>query len=101
QELLNRAASASIALTPRQREELHGLAQEMAATEANTKAMHEALSFAKGTTKAALSEVFRSLREGESVWKAFGDAATGALDRIVDKKEDSALDAMMGQGEQA
>jgi TP901 family phage tail tape measure protein len=90
QELLNRAANDNIALTPTQTAELGRLAAGMAAAEAATEALHEAqkraqesVRFAADITKGAVSDLRSGLAAGESAWESFGNAATGALERIT------------------
>lgn len=94
QELLNHAQQAGIKLTAEQRDELTGLAQKMAATEAETSRLTEALDFAKGAAKGFLSDLRQGLINGEGFWKSFGNAALNVLDKIINKIEDQLVNAM-------
>lgn len=57
-------------------------------------------SFEAEATKGLAHDVVASLRQGENGWKAFGNAAVNALNRIADKAIDSVFDRifMMGGG---
>jgi hypothetical protein len=91
---LNQAQQRGITLTASQRAELSGLAERMASLEVGTKAIKEQMEFAKDTTRGFLDDFRDGLKNGESVWKSFGDAALGVLDRITDKLLDDVLDAL-------
>lgn len=45
----------------------------------------ENMAFAKDITRGFLDDFVQSLKEGESVWESFGDAALGVLQKIADK----------------
>lgn len=93
QELLNQAANAHIKLLPEQKQQLHDLATEMAATEEETKKAQEAFEFTKDTTKSFFSDLKQGLENGEGLWKSFGNAALNVLNKIVDKLLNDVLDA--------
>lgn len=102
QDLLNQAANANIKLTPEQTAQLRGLAQQMAAAEAETVRMADALDFAKDLAKGFASD-FRSafeqarsegLSTWDSFWRGMADAALNALDKIVDKLMNDVIDAV-------
>lgn len=100
-ELLNQAKAKNIALSPRQREELAGLAAEMSKLEADTKRAKDAIAFAKDITKGFFSDFRQGIAEGKSVWEAFGDAAMNVLDKIVDKLMNDVIDALFQTGKAA
>jgi len=94
QELLNKAANDNIKLTAAQKAELSGLAAQMAASEAETTRLKEAFNFAKDTVKGFFSDFVGGLRQGKTIWESFADAATRALDRIIDKMLNNFIDAI-------
>src|SRR5690606_36732985 len=93
-DLLNEAQRAGITLTAAQRAELSGLAQQMASAEAETSRLREALDFAKDVTKGFFSDLRFGLEQGKGFWESFANAATRALDRIVDKLLFDVIDAI-------
>lgn len=94
QEMLNKAADAHIKLTEAQKQEIHGLAEEMAAAEQRAKDLREAYDFGKETFKGFFTDLKDGLMEGKSLWESFGTAAANALQKIADKLLDSALDGI-------
>jgi len=93
-DLLNQAQQKNIQLTPEQRSQLLGLAADMANLEAETSRAKDALDFAKDATKGFVSDLVGGLRQGKSLWEAFGDAANNALDKIIDKLLNQFIDAI-------
>lgn len=72
-------------------------AEETVLLESQTKALeaqNEVLDFYKSTTKSFFSDLKQGLRDGESAWESFGNAALNVLDRIADKMMDVAIDAL-------
>lgn len=51
-------------------------------------------SFEVDATKGFVHDVVNGLRQGENAWKAFGNAAVNALNKIADKAIDSLLDRL-------
>jgi hypothetical protein len=94
QDMLNQAQARGITLTASQRAEISGLAERMASLEYGTERIREQMDFAKDTTRGFLDDFRAGLENGESVWKSFGDAALGVLDRITDKLLNDVLDAV-------
>lgn len=93
-QLLNQAKQKNIDLSPKQRETLMGLANDMASLEAATKKAKDQLEFSKDLFKGFVSDLSDGLKNGESFWKAFGDAALNVLDKIVDKLLNDVIDAL-------
>ncbi|TKT45309.1 hypothetical protein [Rhizobium sp. LC145] len=93
-DLLNQAQQRGITLTASQRAELSGLAERMASLEVGTKAIKDQMEFAKDTTRGFLDDFRSGLERGEGLWRSFGDAALGVLDRITDKLLNEVLDAV-------
>lgn len=100
-ELLNQAQARNIALSPQQRSELAGLAQQMAGLEAETKRARDTMDFAKDMTKGFFSDLRQGIADGKSLWEAFGDAAMNVLDKIVDKLMNDVIDALFQTGSAA
>ncbi|WP_051903692.1 phage tail length tape measure family protein [Neorhizobium vignae] len=94
QDLLNQAQARGITLTGSQRLEISNLADQMASLEYGTEKIREQMEFAKDTTRGFIDDFRAGLRDGESMWKSFGDAALGVLDRITDKLLDDVLNAL-------
>jgi hypothetical protein len=94
QEMLNKAADAHIKLTQQQKEEIHGLAEQMAEAEQRTKDLKAAYDFGKDTFKGFFTDLKDGLIEGKSLWESFANAASNALQKIADKLLDSALDGL-------
>lgn len=97
-ELLNEAQQKNIDLTPMQTQQLMGLANQMAALEVETKNTREAIEFSKSTIKGFFTDMREGLRNGQSVWEAFGNAVNKILDKITDKLLDEVLDAIFQVG---
>lgn len=96
QELLNRAKNDNIRLSPRQREELKSLAEQMATAEVRTKGLKEAFDFTKTTTVDFFTDLRKNLQEGKSAWAAFAEAATTALNKIADKLSGEIFGSLFG-----
>jgi len=85
QDMLNKAANDNIALTAAQRQEIAGLAAEMAATEEATRRLTEIYNLGKETFSGFFSDIKSGLQEGKTFWETFGNAAVNALDKIADR----------------
>ena len=94
QDLLNQAQQRNIDLTPTQRDNLSALAGVMASVEAGVRKAQEALDFAKNATKGFLSDLRSGLANGEGIWKSFGNAAMGVIEKVADKLETDLVDAL-------
>jgi len=98
QDLLNKAANDNIKLTPLQTAELRALAAETAAAEMNVKSLKESMDFAKDLTGGFFSDMKSGLMQGKGLWKSFADAATNALNKILDKMLDMAVNSLFSGG---
>lgn len=94
QELLNQAANDNIKLTPEMSAELRKLATDMAATEAETTRLQDALKFGKDLVRGFVSDLRSGLEQGKGFWRSFADAALNALDKVVDKIMDDLINAL-------
>ncbi|WP_374900902.1 phage tail tape measure protein [Brucella endophytica] len=95
QDLLNQAANDNIKLTPKQKEELMGLAAGMAAAEAETKRLTDAYDFQKDVLKGVFSDFRSALDDGKLSWQDLGNVAISVLDKITDKLLNDVIDAIM------
>ncbi|MBD8651479.1 phage tail length tape measure family protein [Rhizobium sp. CFBP 13726] len=93
-DLLNQAQQRGITLTDAQKSQLSGLAEQMASLEYGTKMIKERMDFAKDATRGFIDDFRSGLENGEGLWKSFGNAAMGVLDKITDKLLDDVLDAV-------
>lgn len=91
-EMLNAAKRQGIELSPTEVESIRATAEAMAASQEHTRRLSEQVGLAKDVTKGFFSDVSQGLREGASVWEAFGTAAENALNRIIDKLLEMAVD---------
>lgn len=98
QDMLNQAANDNINLTPKQREEIKGLASDMAAAEAETKRLKDAFDFAKDATKGFITDLRTGLQNGEGFFQSFGNAALNVLNKILSKIEDELVNALFSLG---
>lgn len=98
QDMLNKAANDNIRLTPTQANEIKGLADQMAAAEANTKRLKEAFDFAKDATKGFITDLRTGLQNGEGFFKSFANAATNLLNKVISKIEDELVNALFSMG---
>jgi hypothetical protein len=101
QELLNQEIQNGIVLDEQKRAHLIDLKQrELELTEQirlrteETRRQREELEFYQNTTRGFFSQMYQNLRQGQSLWSAFGNAVKSVVDRIVDKLINDLLDAM-------
>lgn len=85
QEAINLAKQQGIELTPQQIAQLQELASAQAAAAESTRKAKEWADFERETFKGLFSDISQGLRDGLSIWDAFGNAATNALNKISDK----------------
>jgi hypothetical protein len=100
-DLLAQARQANIALTPAELAALGQAADKQAALNEEIARTHEALEFAKGATRGFFGDLFIGARQGQSIFKTFGDSILNVLDRVLNKMLDFATDAAFGGGNQS
>lgn len=100
QDLLNQAQQKGLTLTDAQKGNLSALAQVMASVEASVakakeqfEKLKETVGFVKDTARGFVDDFVSGLKNGESAWKSFANAALGALNKIADKLLDSVFDS--------
>ena len=76
------------------REQAHERARLVTVIEAEGKAYD----FAKSSVNGLFSDIRQGLKEGESLWKSFGDAVSNVLDKILDKMLEIGVDALFQAG---
>lgn len=64
--------------------------------EAHTARIKEVVTGAKETIKGFLADVRTGLKEGATLWEAFGKAARTALDKVIEKLTNSIFDKLTG-----
>lgn len=94
QDLLNKAANDNIKLTPAMRNELMGLAAQMASVEEATRRVTEIYNFGKDVFGGFFGDLKSGLKEGQSLWEALGNAGLNALDKIADRALSMAIDGI-------
>lgn len=94
QEMLNKAANDNIALGSAQRQELAGLADQMAATEAATARLTDIYNFGKQTFGMFMQDFRKDLMAGTGLWQSFANAASNALDSIASKMMEQAANGL-------
>ena len=91
-EMLNAAKRQGIELSPTEVEAIKASADAMAQSQEKTRRMTEEVSLAKDVAKGFFSDISQELRNGATIWEAFGTAAENALNKIADKLISMAVD---------
>jgi lambda family phage tail tape measure protein len=91
---LNEAQQKNVKLTPDQTAQLMALGKQMGDLEVATAKAKEQLDFSKGLFKGFVNDLASGLEQGQSFWKAFGNAALNVLDKITDKLLNDVIDAL-------
>lgn len=92
QELLNSAIAAHIALTPAELDAIHQASVGYGEQSEAIRKMKENLEFTRDTVKGFFTDFFDGLRQGESLFKSFGDAVLNTLNKIIDKLQSNFID---------
>lgn len=97
-DLLNKAREAGITLNQEQtkyiEEESVKLGQQADALDK----LNQRFDFAKSTTNSFFLDMNHALREGKTLWEAFGDAVTNVLGKILDKITEIGVDQLFAAG---
>jgi len=96
-EMLNRATAEGITLSGEQVEKLREIAGAQAAAAEETRRAKEWVDFERETFKGFFADVNQGLREGSTIWDAFGNAAINALNKIADKLISMAAEKLFEQ----
>ena len=94
QELLTQAKQLGIDQMPGVVDAIRQEAAARAESREKTRRLSEEVQFAKEVTKGFMSDLGQGLREGATIWEAFGNAATNALNKIADKLLDMAVNSL-------
>lgn len=95
EDLLAQARQQNIDLTPAEIAAIHGIAQEQSAAENATRRMAEGVAFARDTTHGFFTDLIGNLRQGQSVWDSFANAAVNAINKIVDRLMNAGIDSLL------
>lgn len=95
QDLLNKAIAAHITLTPKELDAIHQAAVGYGQQSEAIRKMRENLEFTRDTTRGFFNDFFGGLREGESLFKSFGDAVLNTLNKIIDKLQTSFINGLI------
>ncbi|OYY40452.1 MAG: hypothetical protein B7Y08_18480 [Rhodospirillales bacterium 24-66-33] len=82
-------------VSPQMRENISADAEQMARSEEQTRRLREGMQFARDLTKGLFMEFAQGIREGQSIWEAFGNAGLSALSKIADKLIEMAANQLM------
>lgn len=101
-ELLNEARRAGVTLTETDILLIGKQAQEHALVTEKIRLQREEIEFQRETLKGLFSDMLNGLRQGQSLWEAFGNAVLNVVNRIMDRLLDLATDdlfaALTGNG---
>lgn len=95
EEYIKKAKDDGITLDAAALDELDKNIDERVAAEAHTTRIKEVVTGAKETIKGFLNDVRTGLKEGATLWDAFGKAARTALDKVIEKLTNSIFDKMV------
>lgn len=95
QQAVNDAIDAHVDLLPHDIEQLRAWGLEQANAEIRARKMAEAVEFNRETARGFFSEMRDGLNEGKTLWQSFADAAVGALNKIVARLQDKAIDKLV------
>lgn len=95
-DLINQAEEKGIDLYGKDNKiaELKEFAHQTAFQTEQVKIQTEAYDLAKSSVKGLFSEMRQGLKEGQSAWESFGNAALNVLDKILDKALDLGVEMM-------
>lgn len=97
QEMLNKAKADDVTLTGEQKQQISGWAEQMAAASEKTRQMTELFDLAKEVTSGFFTDFMQSLRDGQSLFEALGNAGMNALNKIADKLMQMAVDDLVSK----
>jgi phage-related minor tail protein len=96
--LLAAARAQNINLTPDDIAALKQVAGEQSNVEIAIRRTTEALDFAKSATRGFIGDLASGLKQGESLWRTFGNAVVNVLNKVLDKLLDAAVDGLFSGG---
>lgn len=97
QRILNWETEKGIKLNPFHRAQLLQNAAAFYRLNEETRLMAKNLEFVKDTSSDFFRDLFDDIREGENIWKAFGNTVLNVLNKIIDRLFDANLDTLFGQ----
>lgn len=96
EEYLKKADEQKIPLGQHDLEQLDKEIDGRVEAEAHTARIKEVVTGAKETIKGFLADVRTGLKEGATLWEAFGKAARTALDKVIEKLSNAIFDKLTG-----
>jgi hypothetical protein len=91
-ELLNDARRAGVAIGPEELAMIREASLEYAGMAENIARQREEIEFSRRAIRSFMGDLVQGLRDGKSAWEAFGDAAMGVVDRILQRLLDMAAE---------
>ncbi|MGQ3299642.1 phage tail tape measure protein [Reyranella sp.] len=96
-ELLNKATADGVVLFDEYKAKIHEIAAAQAAAAEKTRQAKEWADFERATFKGFFADLNQGLRQGQTVWEAFGNAGLNALQKISDKLLEMAANKLFDQ----
>lgn len=93
-ELLNKAREDGLKLTPKMIDQLDQYARMLGTVKDATEKLRDAFDFSKDIVKGFITDLRDSLVQGESILKAFANAASNILNKVFDKLISRLVDLM-------
>lgn len=93
-DLINQAVEGGVKLTPEKTAYIDESANSLARMREETEKVNDVFNTSKSITNSFFQDMRIGLRDGASVWEAFGNAVTNVLDRILSKMIDVGVDYM-------
>lgn len=97
-QLLYQLKEADIAITPELIDLTKKQGKAMAEAEDQTKKLSDAFGFVKDSFRGFVSDLGNGLRQGKTFFQSFTDAALNLLDKVINKLEDVAVEALFSAG---
>lgn len=91
-DLLNQAREAGITLTAEQNKYIEESSVALGKESNALDSLNKRFDFAKSTTTSFFTDMGHALREGQTMWEAFGNAVTNVLNKILDKITEIGVD---------
>jgi phage-related minor tail protein len=92
QDLLNDALDKHIELTEADKNALKEQSDAMTQSQITLKKLQEQMEFTKTVSKGLFDDFRNGLKQGQTLWESFANAAINALNKILDKLADQAFD---------
>lgn len=97
-DLLNQAREAGIKLTEEQKKYIEESSVALGKEAAAVDSLKKNFEFAKSTTTSFFTDMGSALREGQTLWEAFGKAVTNVINKIMDKITEIGVEYLFAAG---